>query len=146
MLIPVWTEGWIDSPNSYPGPNLSGPGFSATTQIDILAYWGPIFLGFGLQLQLLPTVAGPSANKRQTQTWKRKNQDCLDKINNTPDGKFYNFFSPLSMIPGTGPDWKGSVAEDVGGSAAKFTLFKFFQSAGKNWAGTSLWGDGWTCV
>ena len=26
-------------------------------------------------------------------TWKQKNQDCLNKINSTPDGKFYNFFN-----------------------------------------------------
>ena len=40
------------------------------------------------------------------------------------------------MIPGMGPDWKGSVAEDVGGSAAKFTAFKFFQGASQTMART----------
>ena len=44
-------------------------------------------------------------------------------------GKFDNFLSPLSMIPGIGPDWKSSIAEDVGGGAAKYTIFKFFQAA-----------------
>jgi hypothetical protein len=62
-------------------------------------------------------------------TWKQQNQDCLNKINSTPDGKFYNFFSPLSMIPGIGPEWKSSIAEDVGGGAAKFAAYKFFQGA-----------------
>jgi RHS repeat-associated protein len=71
-------------------------------------------------------------------TFKQKNQNCLNKINSTPDGKFYNFFSPLSMIPGIGPDWQGSAAEDLGGGAAKYVAFKFFQGAGANWAGTGL--------
>ncbi len=62
-------------------------------------------------------------------TWSQKNKGCLDKINSTPDGKFYNFMSPLSMIPGIGPEWKSSIAEDVGGGAAKFAVFKFFQGA-----------------
>ena len=62
-------------------------------------------------------------------TWSQKNKGCLDKINSTPDGKFYNFFSPLSMVPGIGPEWKSSIAEDVGGGAAKFAVFKFFQGA-----------------
>jgi hypothetical protein len=35
-------------------------------------------------------------------TWSQKNKTCLNTINNTPDGKFYNFMSPLSMIPGMG--------------------------------------------
>ena len=69
---------------------------------------------------------------------KKENQDCLNTINSAPDGKFYNFFSPLSMIPGIGPEWKSSIAEDVGGGAAKYVVFKFFQGAGKNWAGTGL--------
>jgi len=84
-------------------------------------------------LSSTPTIApnnGP--------TFKQKNQNCLNKINSTPDGKFYNFFSPLSMIPGIGPDWQGSAAEDLGGGAAKYVAFKFFQGAGANWAGTGL--------
>jgi len=42
-------------------------------------------------------------------TWSQKNKDCLNKFNDTPDGKLYNFLSPLSMIPGWGPNWKESV-------------------------------------
>jgi len=42
------------------------------------------------------------------------------------------------MIPGIGPDWQGSAAEDLGGGAAKYVAFKFFQGAGANWAGTGL--------
>jgi hypothetical protein len=59
-------------------------------------------------------------------------------------GKFDNFFSPLSMIPGIGPEWKSSIAEDVGGGVAKFTIFKFFQAAGNNWGGTGLGAIGKT--
>ncbi len=76
--------------------------------------------------------AGGTTTQPQKQTPQQKNQQCLNQINNTPDGKFYNFFSPLSMIPGIGPDWKGSIAEDVGGSAAKFAVFKFFQGVSRN--------------
>jgi hypothetical protein len=73
------------------------------------------------------------------QTWKQKNQDCLNKFNDAPEAKyFYNFLSPLSMIPGIGPEWKSSIAEDVLGSAAKYGVFKFFQAASTNWAGTGL--------
>jgi hypothetical protein len=71
-------------------------------------------------------------------TWKGKNNTCLSKFNNTFLGKFDNFFSPLSMIPGIGPEWKSSIVEDVGGGAAKYTIFKFFQAAGNNWSGTGL--------
>ena len=61
-----------------------------------------------------------------------KNQKCLNKINSTPDGKFYNFFSPLSVIPGIGPDWQGSMAEDLGGSALKLGAYRFFNAASKS--------------
>jgi hypothetical protein len=64
-------------------------------------------------------------------TWSQKNQTCLDKINSTPDGKFYNFMSPLSMIPGIGPEWKSSIAEDVGGGGAKYVAYTFFDSASR---------------
>lgn len=33
------------------------------------------------------------------------------------------------MIPGWGPNWKESAAEDLGGTSAKFAVFKFFQGA-----------------
>ncbi|MGA3264697.1 MAG: hypothetical protein ABSC47_11715 [Terracidiphilus sp.] len=33
------------------------------------------------------------------------------------------------MIPGIGPDWQGSIAEDVGGSALKFGAYSFFNAA-----------------
>ena len=83
---------------------------------------------------VLPVVQAPNNGP----TWSQKNKGCLDKINSTPDGKFYNFFSPLSMIPGVGPEWQSSIAEDLGGGAAKYVAFKFFQGAGTNWAGTGL--------
>ncbi len=61
--------------------------------------------------------------------WKDKNRNCLNQINNTPDGKFYNFFSPLSMIPGIGPDPTASRVEDIGGGLAKFGVYSFFKAA-----------------
>lgn len=65
-------------------------------------------------------------------TWKQKNQDCLNKINSTPDGKLYNFLSPLSMIPGWGPNWKESAAEDIGDTGAKLAVYKFFVGASQS--------------
>ena len=84
-------------------------------------------------------IAGhPGIAPNNGPTWSQKNKACLDKINSSPDGKFYNFFSPLSMIPGIGPEWKGSIAEDVGGGLAKFAAYKGFSAAGSNWAGTAI--------
>ncbi|WP_141223984.1 hypothetical protein [Granulicella pectinivorans] len=98
-----------------------------TCKNRVIGYGSPIC---GLRLWLHAPNNGP--------TWSQKNKACLDKINSTPDGKFYNFFSPLSMIPGIGPEWKGSIAEDVGGGLAKFAIFKGMTAAGKNWAGTAI--------
>jgi hypothetical protein len=69
---------------------------------------------------------------------KKLQQNCLNNFNNSLGGKAVNFFSPLSMIPGIGPEWQSSIAEDVGGGTAKYVVFKFFQGAGTNWAGTGL--------
>lgn len=33
------------------------------------------------------------------------------------------------MIPGIGPEWQSSMAEDLGGGAAKYVAYKFFQGA-----------------
>lgn len=85
-----------------------------------------------------PAVPANNGATIRANTWKDKNRDCLNKFNDTSLGKFDNFFSPLSMIPGIGPEWKSSIAEDVGGGAAKYVVFKFFQGAGKNWSGTAL--------
>jgi hypothetical protein len=72
-------------------------------------------------------------------TFQQKNQKCLNTINNTPDGKLYNFLSPLSMIPGVGnPDPAESAFEYGAMGSAKFGAFKFFQAAGQNWSGTGL--------
>jgi len=72
-------------------------------------------------------------------TWSQKNKGCLDKINSTPDGKLYNFLSPLSMIPGVGnPDPAESAFEYGFMGSAKYGAFKFFQAAGQNWSGTGL--------
>jgi hypothetical protein len=76
-------------------------------------------------------VSGTVVAPNNGPTWSQKNQTCLDKINSTPDGKFYNFMSPLSMIPGIGPEWKSSIAEDVGGGGAKYVAYTFFDSASR---------------
>jgi hypothetical protein len=60
----------------------------------------------------------------------QKQQDCLNKINNTPDGEFYNFFSLAS--PFIGPDPMQSTIEDVGGTGLKFAAYGFFRSASAN--------------
>lgn len=40
------------------------------------------------------------------------------------------------MIPGFGPNWQESAAEDLGGGAAKFGIFKYFSTASQTMAGT----------
>ena len=89
----------------------------------------------GICLRLSSTFVAANNATIARPTWKGKNNTCLSKFNNTFLGKFDNFFSPLSMIPGIGPEWKSSIVEDVGGGAAKYTIFKFFQAAGNNWSG-----------
>lgn len=103
-------------------------------------YENGYFITFAQFQQILGELPDAANNGTPQQpTWKQKNQDCLNKFNEAPESKyFYNFLSPLSMIPGIGPEWKSSIAEDVGGSAAKYGVFKFFQAASTNWAGTGL--------
>jgi hypothetical protein len=60
----------------------------------------------------------------------QKDQDCLNKSNNTPDGKFYNLFSLAS--PFIGPDPTKSTIEDVSGTGLKFAAYGFFRSASTN--------------
>lgn len=64
-------------------------------------------------------------------TWSQKNKDCLDKINSTPDGQFYNFMSPLSMLPGIGPEWKSSIVDNSLEIGGKYLAYKFFVGASK---------------
>ena len=66
MTLPVYTEGWISASGSGPGPSWSFQGGSATSQIDLGAYWGNIFLGNGLQQILLPAVAGAGGGPGDT--------------------------------------------------------------------------------
>jgi hypothetical protein len=68
-------------------------------------------------IQVAATAFGDAPNNGQTQ--QQKQQACLDKINNSPDGKFYNFFSAAS--PWLAPDtlaWDTSHA--VAGGAYVF--------------------------
>lgn len=135
MEIPVvtWDWGLIPFPQQSSGwtPVAGMPG----EQMNIVTAdygWGWISEGDILDyLNAIPTNGSPNNGTAQDNgpRWSQKNQDCLNKINSTPDGQFYNFFSPLSMIPGIGPEWKSSIVEDVGGGAAKFGVFKFFQGA-----------------
>jgi RHS repeat-associated protein len=68
MGIPVvaYGYGWTTvHMNSYPGPSWSGPGFSATSTLNIKAYWGPISLGYQgdafIFFTQIPTVVGIKA-------------------------------------------------------------------------------------
>jgi RHS repeat-associated protein len=75
-----------------------------------------------------PSTSVPNNGPTQAQ----KQQACLDKINNSPDGKLYNFFSLAS--PWLAPDtfaWDTSHA--LAGGA-----FGFLTAAAKNWARTPL--------
>jgi hypothetical protein len=68
MDIPVvaYGYGWIPvSGTGTPGPSFSGQGFSATTTLNVNAYWGPTSLGylgdaFTLLAGSLPSQSNPS--------------------------------------------------------------------------------------
>jgi hypothetical protein len=70
-------------------------------------------------------------------TFQQKNKACLNTINNTPDGKFYNFFSYASPL--LGPDAGLLSAEQDGASfAAQRGGQRFLSAAAKNWGRTAL--------
>jgi hypothetical protein len=87
---------------------------------------------FRVDLLPLPVVApnnGP--------TFKQKNQDCLNKINETPDGKLYNTFSYTSSL--IGPDASVlSFEQDAASEAAQRGGQRFLGAAAKNWGRTAL--------
>jgi len=58
----------------------------------------------------------------------QKDQQCLNKISNTPDGEFYNFFSPLSMLPGWGPNPPKSRVDNAVEVGGKLSAYGFFRS------------------
>jgi hypothetical protein len=94
----------------------------------------------------LPLKKGVPSNNGaviSASTWKDRNRNCLNQVNNTPDGKFYNFFSPLSMIPGMGTDYKESIAEDVGGSSAKFAGLQILSECKPNHGSYSVRVNEW---
>lgn len=65
---------------------------------------------------------GPVEAPNNGQTQQQKQQDCLNKINNTPDGKFYNFWSLTSPL--IGPNKLGSAIEDFGGTGLKYLAYR----------------------
>jgi hypothetical protein len=70
-------------------------------------------------------------------TWKQKNQDCLNKINNKPDGEFYNYWSYASSV--LGPDTSVlSFKQDAASFAAQKGGQRFLSAAAKNWGRTAL--------
>lgn len=70
-------------------------------------------------------------------TWKQKNQDCLNKINNTPDGKFYNTFSYASPVLGPDAGWN-EAAKEGASEGAQEGAQTFLKAGARNWAGTGL--------
>jgi len=70
-------------------------------------------------------------------TWKQKNQNCLNTINNTPDGKLYNTFSYTSAL--IGPDASVLAAEqDAASEGAQRGALGFLKATAKNWGSTAL--------
>jgi RHS repeat-associated protein len=83
-----------------------------------------------------PDGPGPHGNKPSApnngQTQQQKTQDCLNKVNNMPDGKIYNFFGGASYL--TGAD---TTARDEAGAAAGGAM-TFVNAGSKNMVGTPL--------
>ncbi len=93
------------------------------------------FIGFmasSPQRSTAPVLLAQNNAPNNTQTQDQKNQQCLDEINSTPDGKFYNFFSAAS--PWLAPD---TLAWDTTAAAAGGTV-GFLNAAARNWSGTPL--------
>src|SRR5215469_10529291 len=134
---------------THTGPDPSGSGYRCTCDGTVCVWIPPVGQTVtvnGNPPPPIPTLTGPPAGlpaesvnngipggpvgaPGSPQSPQQKRQACLDKINNTPDGKFYNFFSLLSPV--LGPDPKNSTIEDVGGTALKFGTFTFFGVLGK---------------
>jgi hypothetical protein len=83
----------------------------------------------GLHVRAIAPNNGP--------TFKQKNQNCLNTINNTPDGKLYNTFSYTSSL--IGPDASVlSFEQDAASEAAQSGGQRFLGAAAKNWGRTAL--------
>jgi RHS repeat-associated protein len=86
---------------------------------------------------------GPSTNNgggggsSNGPTWKQQNQNCLNTINNTPDGEFYNTFSYASPL--LGPD-AGLLAgeQELASEGAQRGGLGFLKATAKNWGSTGL--------
>jgi RHS repeat-associated protein len=70
-------------------------------------------------------------------TWSQQNKNCLNTINNTPDGKFYNTFSYTSAL--IGPDASLLAAgQDAASEGAQRGALGFLKATAKNWGSTAL--------
>jgi hypothetical protein len=68
---------------------------------------------------------------------RQQQQDCLKEIYNTPDGKFYDYFSFVSPL--IGPDASlGDAAYEGSKEAAQRGGKRFLKAAAKNWKRTGL--------
>ncbi|HVC45882.1 MAG TPA: RHS repeat-associated core domain-containing protein [Terracidiphilus sp.] len=66
----------------------------------------------------------------------QKQQDCLNKINSTPDGKFYNWGSYLSPLYDTNPVQAGE--DKLVEKGEETAAHSFLKATAKNWAATAL--------
>jgi hypothetical protein len=91
----------------------------------------------GLQFGWSGIVSGTVVAPNNGPTFKQKNQNCLNTINNTPDGKLYNTFSYTSSL--IGPDASVlSFEQDAASEAAQRGGQRFLGAAAKNWGRTAL--------
>lgn len=63
---------------------------------------------------------------------------CLHSFYSSTGGEVIGFFSLLQVIPGWGPDWKGSAVEDFGGTTAKLLIHGYLERGGQTMAGTPI--------
>lgn len=110
--------------------NISGCGAMSYTYVyEDLGYWMPIdgsSPGIGTLNSADTGGVGGAPNNVQAQI--QRYHQCLDEINNTPDGKLYKLLSPLQMIPGWGLTPKESQVDNAIEVGGKFAAFGFFKS------------------
>jgi hypothetical protein len=94
-------------------------GFSAYDAVQLSA------LSLNPYYQFSSAFAAPNNGP----TWSQKNKTCLNTINNTPDGKFYNTFSYASPL---------FSLDDAATEGAKRGAKSFLKAGAKNWGRTAL--------
>jgi RHS repeat-associated protein len=105
------------------------------------------YLGTGMDLLANWTASPGSGNGNNigagenapsnAPTFQQKNQNCLNTINNTPDGNFYNTFSYTSSV--IGPDASVlSFEQDAASEAGQRGAVGFLKATAKNWRSTAL--------